>query len=158
MNKILRKHEDYFEEAGKEARRSLCLRDKCGAIIVLDGNIVGRGYNAPPNDDISQRMCKEELVVSFKPKSDRTCCVHAEWRAIIDAIRNKKDISGSTLYFIRVDNSGNLLRSGEPYCTVCSRLVLDTGIKYFALWHDNGVKLYDTKEYNKLSYDFHRKS
>ncbi|MDO8676591.1 MAG: hypothetical protein Q7K16_02990 [Candidatus Azambacteria bacterium] len=158
MTEILRQHENFFEEASKEARKSLCLRDKCGAIIVLNGNIIGKGYNAPPNDDTSRRMCKEDLVATLNPKSDRTCCVHAEWRAIIDAIKNKKDISGSTLYFIRVDSDGNLLKSGKPYCTVCSRLALDTKIKYFALWHDEGIKIYDTKEYDKLSYDFHSKN
>ncbi|MCX6755080.1 MAG: deaminase [Candidatus Nomurabacteria bacterium] len=149
-------HEDYFKEAGIEAEKSLCLRDKCGAIIVLGDKIIGRGFGAPVNDDITQRKCHLNLINSKKPKSDRTCCLHAEWRAIIDAIKNMKDITGSTLYFTRVDEEGNILKSGEPYCTVCSRLALDNGIKYFALWHDDGIKLYNTKEYNDLSYEFHK--
>lgn len=149
-------HEQFFELAGKEAKRSLCLRDKCGAVVVLDGEVVGRGYNAPPGDDLEQRMCEQDFTVSTKPKTDRTCCVHAEWRAIIDAVRNRKDISGSTLYFTRVDGAGSLIRSGQPYCTACSRMALDTGIKYFGLWHEDGIKLYDTKEYNKLSDSFHK--
>lgn len=149
------KDEDYFNEAGKEAAKALCLRDKCGAIIVLEDEIIGRGFNGPAKNDISNRICELELAQSKKPKSDRTCCVHAEWRAIISAIKNRKVVGGSTLYFTRVDSSGNLLRSGEPYCTVCSRLALDNGVKYFALWHDSGIKIYDTKEYNNLSYQFH---
>ena len=149
------KHEDYFKEAGKVARSSLCLRDKCGAVVILDGKIIGRGYNSPPGDDMGQRMCHTDYRVSSKPKSDRTCCMHAEWRAIIDAIRNKKDITGSSLYFTRIDADGNLLRSGDPYCTVCSRIALDVGIKYFGLWQKEGIKMFDTKRYNKLSYDFH---
>ena len=148
-------NEDYFNEAGKVAEQSLCLRDKCGAIVVLKGEIIGRGFGAPANNDITYRKCELNLVNSKKPKSDRTCCIHAEWRAIINAIKNKKDINGSTLYFTRVDEKGNILKSGEPYCTVCSRLALDNGIKYFVLWHESGIKLYDTNEYNELSYGFH---
>lgn len=148
-------NEDFFRGASIVATKALCLRDKCGAIVVLGGEVIGRGHNGPPLDDASNRKCELNLVSSTKPKSDRTCCVHAEWRAIIDAIRNKKDIVGSTLYFTRVDDSGEILKSGMPYCTVCSRLALDTGVKYFALWHESGIVLYDTREYNELSYQFH---
>jgi deoxycytidylate deaminase len=147
--------EDYFKEAAKEAKKSPCLRAKCGSIVLLKNIIVGRGFNSPPNNDITKRKCEISLIKSLKPRSDRTCCVHAEWRAIIDAIKNNKNIKGSILYFTRVDNEGNILKSGQPYCTVCSRLALDNGIEYFALWHDSGVKIYDTDKYNELSYQFH---
>jgi deoxycytidylate deaminase len=152
----MKTHEDYFILAGEEAKKSLCLRDvtgdKCGAVIVLHGEIVGRGYNAPPGDDVTQRRCHLE------PKSDRTCCLHAEWRAILDAVAHGK-AKGATLYFVRVDSEGNVkYTSGAPYCTVCSRLALDTGIAYFALRMKEGAKLWDTKSYNDISYAFHEKS
>jgi deoxycytidylate deaminase len=150
--------EDYFKQAAIEATGALCLRDKCGAIIVLNGNIIGRGSNGPAQNNTKLCKCNLNLVDSPKPKSDRTCCMHAEWRAIIDAIRNTRDLQGSTLYFTRVDQDGNILKSGQPYCTVCSRLALDTGISYFSLWHDSGIKIYDTTEYNELSYQFHFKN
>jgi deoxycytidylate deaminase len=147
--------ENYFKEASLEAKKSLCPKAKCGSIIVLEDIIIGKGYNSPPNNDITKRKCGVNLIKSLKPRSDRTCCVHAEWRAIIDAIKKKNNIQGSTLYFTRVDNKGKIIKSGQPYCTVCSRLALDNGIKYFALWHDSGIKVYDTDEYNELSYQFH---
>ncbi len=149
--------ESYFKEAGKEAKKSLCLRDKCGAVVVLNNEVIGRGFSGPAGG-ISERKCELTFSHSKKPKSDVTCCVHAEWRAIIEAIRNRKDISGSTLYFTRVDEKGNLLKSGEPYCTVCSRLALDSGVKFFALCQEVGIKLFETKEYNDISYQFHLKS
>lgn len=149
------KHEQYFLEAGEVAKHALCLRDKCGAVIVLNGVIIAQGYNAPPNDDVGNRKCDLELRESRKPKSDRTCCLHAEWRAIITAIKSGKILSGSTLYFTRIDEDGNLKRSGSPYCTVCSRLALDVGITHFALWQDAGVAIFTTREYNDLSYQFH---
>ncbi len=150
--------EDYFKQAAIEATNALCLRDKCGAIVVLNGNVIGRGSNGPAQNNTKLCKCNLDLVDSPKPKSDRTCCMHAEWRAIIDAVRNNRDLQGSTLYFTRVDQDGNILKSGQPYCTVCSRLALDTGISYFTLWHDSGIKIYDTTEYNELSYQFHFKN
>ena len=149
-------HEDYFKEAGRVAEKALCLRDKCGAVIVVSGEIIGKGYNAPPLDDIDYRKCHLELAESMKPKSDRTCCMHAEWRAILDALPTGKIID-STLYFVRVDDEGSIKESnGIPYCTVCSRLALDTGIAYFGLWTNEGAKMFETKEYNEISYQFHK--
>lgn len=149
-------HEQYFILAGEEAKKALCLRDHCGAVIISsNGIIIGRGYNAPSSDDVRNRKCDLELRESRKPKSDRTCCIHAEWRAIIGALKTKESLSGSTLYFTRIDEEGKLKRSGDPYCTVCSRLALDVGIEYFALWQKEGIRLYPTDEYNDLSYTFH---
>lgn len=148
--------EQYFEEAVEVAGRSMCQRGRGGSVVVLGGEIIGRGYNAPPNDDEENRMCHTDYRTSSKPKSDRTCCVHAEWRAIFDALKNKGDISGSSIYYTSIDENGEMRKSGKPYCTVCSRLALDNGIKECVLWHDGGIKAYNTKEYNKLSYDFHK--
>lgn len=150
--------EQYFGEAQKEATKALCLRDKCGAVVVKDGVIVGRGYNGPPQDNLEQKKCLSEYPKETKkPKSDRTCCMHAEWRAIIDALKHSNDLKGASLYFARVNNDGTLLPSGEPYCTVCSRLALDVGITHFCLSHEKGSRCYDTNEYNDLSYEFHQK-
>ena len=74
-------HSHFFLEAAKEARKALCLRGKCGAVVVLKGKIIGRGFNGPPGGKIKHRKCHLNLLESAKPKSDRTCCVHAEWRA-----------------------------------------------------------------------------
>jgi len=150
------KNQTFFKAAAKVAEQATCYKAKCGAVIVKSGAVIGKGYNSPPNNDEDNRMCEKEYDYSKKPKYDKTCCVHAEWRAITDALKNHSDkIKGSTLYFMRVDEGGNFTDAGEPFCTVCSRLALDSGIKYFVLWNASGEKNYDTKEYNKLSYDFH---
>jgi deoxycytidylate deaminase len=148
----------FFEEAGKVATQALCLRDKCGAVIVKNNSIIGAGYNAPPCDDVRFRKCELDLRVSKKPKSDRTCCLHAEWRAILDAVKKAGDIAGSTLYFVRVNTDGVIKESdGVPYCTVCSRLALDVGVTSFCLWTKDGAKCYGTDVYNDISYQFHGK-
>ncbi len=144
----------WMERAGEIAREAKCQRAKCGSVIVsIEGIEIGTGYNAPPLDLEENRACHHGWSTLHKPNFDRTCCMHAEWRAILDAIReNPKRLLKSTLYFMRVNDSGELTRAGKPYCTVCSRFALDVGIKNFVLWHESGVTVYPTSEYNRLSY------
>ena len=150
-------HEKYFKEAASVAKRATCYRARCGSVIVSERNvIIGRGYNAPPLGDETQRTCDLEYHTDKKPKSDKTCCVHAEWNAIIDALKNyPEEIEGSTLYFMRIAGDDSFTEAGAPYCTVCSRLALQSGIRWFGLWN-GGPQMIDTKKYNLLSYDFYR--
>jgi len=148
-------HEQYFEQAREVATHAMCHRARCGAVIVKDGEVIGRGYNAPPLEDEAQRMCdRDDFDLTKKVKSDKTCCVHAEWNAILDGLaRNGDKVQGSTLYFMRVDDEGNVTAAGEPYCTVCSRLALQSGVTLFGLWNE-GPEMWDAKEYNLKSYAF----
>lgn len=144
----------WMERAAEIAQNALCLKAKCGTVIVKDDEIIGEGYNAPPLDREENRMCDKE-VCSGKPNYDKTCCMHAEWRAIMDGLkRNSEKLKGSTLYFTRVDDDGKIKKSGKPYCTVCSRMALDAGIEKFVLWHEDGIQEYPTDEYNRLSYEY----
>ena len=87
--------------------------------------------------------------------TDKTCCIHAEQRAIMDALsKNPIKLIGSRLYFIRLDDKDNTSKAGEPYCTICSKMALDVGISEFVLWNDKGVCVYETEEYNILSFQY----
>lgn len=142
-----------IDEAAKIAQKASCLRSKCGSVIVKDGKIIGSGFNSPPGNKALDHCLKDELPQNFK--SDKTCCIHAEQRAIMDtAINNPDKISGACLYFIRLDKDGKKETSGKPYCTICSKLALDSGIKEFVLWHKEGICVYDTTEYNELSFQY----
>ena len=148
-------HQTYFEAAQASAQLATCNRAHCGAVVVSgDGRIIGRGYNAPPRGDESQRMCDSQLDKTIKQNNDKTCCVHAEWNAIIDALKHHADaIEGSALYFMRVDEAGEFTNAGEPYCTVCSRLALESSIATFGLWND-GPEMIPTDVYNQRSYQY----
>lgn len=133
--------EKYMQFAIDMAKKSLCKRSKCGTAIVSDGEVIGSGYNAPALDREDNRMCDHD-----------TCCIHSEWRAMIDMLKNNKNkIKNSKLYFARVDFENNFKFSGKPTCTVCSRLALDIGIDKFLLWTKEGIIEYDTHEYNIIS-------
>lgn len=144
----------WMKKAAEVAEKALCLEAKCGTVIVKNNKVIGEGYNAPPLDTEENRTCDKEFGPG-KPKYDQTCCMHAEWRAILDALRsNPEKIKGSKLYFSRVGLNGVIKKSGKSYCTVCSRMALDAGIEKFVLWHEDGICEYTTHEYNQLSYEY----
>ncbi len=146
---------EYIAKATEVAKSATCECSKCGSVIVQVDEIIGSGFNSPPQDLESQRRCSCSKDSYHKKVTDKTCCVHAEQRAIMDALRkNPKKLLGSRLYFIRLDDNKAPSKAGEPYCTICSKMALDAGIAEFVLWHDKGVCVYDTKEYNTLSFQF----
>lgn len=145
----------WLEVAALMARDAMCLRSKCGSVIVKDGDIIGKGFNSPAHEKESQRRCYSLKDEYHKKVTDKTCCMHAEQRAIMDALRkNPEKLIGSRLYFIRLDKSGIASRAGKPYCTICSKMALDAGVAKFVLWHEKGICVYDTEEYNVLSYEY----
>lgn len=142
----------FFEKVVEVAEQATCNRSKCGSIIVKDGEIIGEGFNSPPANLEGQRRClKKKNEYNFKV-TDKTCCVYAEQRAIMDALKkNSEKIVGSRLYFIRLDENCEIAFAGRPYCTICSKMALDSGVKEFVLYHEEGICVYDTAEYNELS-------
>ncbi len=146
---------EYITQAAEVAKKATCERSMCGAIIVQNNKIIGNGFNSPPRNLKKQRRCSVSKDSYHKRITDKTCCIHAEQRAIMDAlVENPTKLLGSRLYFIRLDSDGIPSRAGDPYCTFCSKLSLDVGIKEFVLWKDEGVCVYDTGEYNELSFKF----
>lgn len=147
--------EIFMQQAAEIAQKATCERSKCGCIIVKAGKIIGKGFNSPPQDLESQRRCRCDKAQYHRKITDKTCCIHAEQRAILDALKSAPDqLSGSDLYFIRLDQEGKISKAGEPYCTICSKMALEVEIRNFHLWHEEGIVAYDTEEYNSLSYQY----
>ncbi|MDD5639307.1 MAG: hypothetical protein PHR47_00675 [Candidatus Pacebacteria bacterium] len=143
----------FIDKAAEIGRNSPCFRSRCGSVIVNNKEIIGLGFNSPPNGKTLDYCLKDDLPNDFK--SDKTCCVHAEQRAIMDALKNNpQKIIGSRLYFIRLDEKGEKTRAGNPYCTICSKMALDVGISEFILWHEKGIYVYNTDEYNNISFNY----
>lgn len=159
--------EYWMQEAAQVALGSCCLRSRCGAVIISKRKpyLIGSGYNSPPGN-VPIDVCLKEQFRRDNVKTDLSCCVHAEQRALFDAAENHKGkMPGSRLYFVRIDEKGVMLPSGRPWCTVCSKLSLDKQLAEFTLWHKEdvwqngwtGICVYGTKEYNDLSMDYWKK-
>ena len=88
-------------EALNIAKQSTCLRAKCGCVIISNNEIIGKGFNSPPSNLESQRRCNNHKENYDKKTTDKTCCIHAEQRAMFDALKNNSEkLQGSKLYFI----------------------------------------------------------
>lgn len=149
----------FLQEALIEAKKATCTRSKVGAVIVKDGIIVGRGFNSPPGNLESQRRCDRKLELLPGFKSDRTCCVHAEQRAIMDAFKNNADkLKGSDLYLARLTGDSLNKEFTKPYCTICSKLILDAGISRTIRSKPEGIVVYESEEYNDESYAYNGES
>jgi deoxycytidylate deaminase len=148
---------DILKRVTEEAKKALCQKARCGSLLVSkDGVIIGKGYNAPPQDNPHYARCSCDKSSYHIKVVDKTCCMHAEQRALLDALKNNSSLlAGSTLYYIRLDCEGNPQTSGKPHCTVCSKLALDLGVEFFALYHSlEKPTLYKTDEYNTLSFSY----
>lgn len=149
--------EYWMERAAEQARRATCERDRCGAVVMRAGKIVGAGFNGPVRGFAPR--CATAKTSPLKPKSDRTCCVHAEWRALLEATQELGGkLRACVLFFTRVERSGEGQRvaSGLPYCTVCSRLAHELGLEYWVLDHGapRGLVEYTAAQYDEISHEF----
>ena len=145
----------YIFEAAKIAQQSCCLRTRCGSVLVKDNEIIGIGFNSPPLNERLEICIKDSLPADFK--SDKTCCIHAEHRSINEALKYHSDkIFGSRMYFTRIDENNQPVKSGKPYCTICSKMSLDAGVSEWVLHHEEGICSYNAKEYNILSFQFRK--
>lgn len=150
----LHEAERLLDLAAEEAKRSSCLRALCGAVVTdKNGVVIGKGGNSLPGGEKPKECLKDHLGAGFK--SDRTCCTHAEARAILDAMKNGT-LEGGSIFFTRIDEEGRRKNSGQPYCTICSKMALEVGLKSFVLAHDFGVVAYPSDFYNDLSFEYGR--
>jgi len=147
--------ERFLKMAGKVALRSTCLRARCGAVIVHNYNVIGEGFNSPPGDLEEQRRCLKDKADLHPDVTDKTCCIPAEQRAIVDALRRKPNkLFASDLYFARIDGKGRIEDCGLPYCTISSKFALDMRLSRVILKHPVGLCAYNAREYNQLSFKY----
>ena len=143
----------FLHKAESMAQKSKCLQAKCGAVIEYKRDIIGQGFNHPANE--ANRRCHLKKS-DYHPKvTDNTCCIHAEQEAITDALTygHIKKLAHSRLYFARIDNVNADIQysKGEPFCTLCSKMALRFKIPEWVLLQEDGIALYDSIEYDRLS-------
>lgn len=136
----------YLDIAETVLERSTCLRRLYGAIIVNKDQIISTGYSGAPRgrlncDDIGK--CRREKMNVPRGERYELCrSVHAEANAIIHAART--DMIGSTLYLVGKEKSTGEYIKGANACSMCKRLVINSGIK-------NVIVRDDKEEFRRIS-------
>jgi dCMP deaminase len=100
--------EDYLKICEIIAAKSHSTRNKVGAVIVKDGNIISFGYNGTPSGFDNQ--CEDENGVT-KPE-----VLHAESNAILKCACSVNSSEGATLYTLL-----------SP-CFECAKLIIQARI------------------------------
>jgi len=142
----LTKH--YLELAAIEATYSKCKKSQRGVIIIKNDIMIGKGHNKPTLENL---CCMREEITD-NGRVELCTAIHAEQMAMIDAANHGFILNGGRMYHIKT-KKGQMVPSGEPSCTVCSRLIYEAGLE-FVLWHKEGYAIYDPKELNELSYRY----
>lgn len=113
--------DEYFMEiAGVVAKRSTCLRNKVGTVIVRDKRILATGYNGAPRDldhclDIG--CIRQQQNIASGTRHELCRAVHAEQNAIIQAALHGVSVEDATLYCTH-----------QP-CILCAKMIINSKIK-----------------------------
>jgi len=138
--------ETWLDVATDVARRSLCTRDRVGAVIVTERNrIVATGYNGPPrafrHDEqpcvdwcprarqaLANRQVDDLHVGVFttplSPSYDDCPSLHAEANALSVCDRSARE--GGTIYVT------------SHTCSACAKLVANSGLRRIVVLHRPG--------------------
>jgi len=113
--------DEYFMEiASVVAKRSTCLRQHVGAVIVKDKRILATGYNGAPSglphcDEVG--CLRDKMAVPSGERQELCRGAHAEQNAIIQAAKFGISVDGGTLY------------STHCPCITCAKIIINAGIK-----------------------------
>jgi dCMP deaminase len=116
----------YLDMAHLIARKSTCRKYQVGAILVKNNNILAMGYNGVHCDNLSNFKCMDEFTAEDMTteegrtkhrKWSETNEIHAECRALLDAMCQQTWQSNSTLY-----------TTLSP-CAHCAKFLLVAGVE-----------------------------
>jgi dCMP deaminase len=118
---VTRKSKDtYFcEIADLVSSRSTCLRNKVGAVLVKESQILSTGYNGAPTglphcDEVG--CIREKLKVPPGERHELCRGLHAEQNAIIQAAYHGVSVKGAKMYC-----------TTKP-CSICTKMLINAGI------------------------------
>lgn len=153
MNERIGKNQYFFSIARQVAQRSTCLRRHVGSIIVDEfDRIIATGYNGAPakqTDCLERGYCyRERNNIPSGEHYEACLSIHSENNALLQAGLNARNCNIYIYAEIRREfEYGDVL--WEPIitypCIMCSRLILNTGIKGVYIYDYDGA-IYNTSQ------------
>lgn len=128
-----------IRRAIEAAQVSPCL-SKRGAAVFLGDDV----YATACNTQVAPFVCVGSESCKLRC---RHTAIHAEQAALLMAglFANGRDM----LHVKVVD--GQLVPSGPPSCTQCSKLIVAAGIRFMWLYHETGWRRYTSTDFHRLS-------
>lgn len=133
--KKLNWNEYFMNIVFETAKRSTCLSEPKGAIIVKSGYIVATGYNGAPSKTVDCAFDRGYCIkrsMGYKSGEGHEFCVavHAELNAILMCAKNGISVNGATMFCTH-----------KP-CQNCMRAIINAGITsvhYVYEYDSNGI-------------------
>ena len=119
--------DEYFMKIAHDvSSRATCIRRKVGAVIVKDKRILSTGYNGVPTGitHCTLETCLRNIYNVPSGQRHELCRgLHAEQNAIIQAAYHGVSIAGAIIYVTH-----------QP-CSICTKMLINAGIKKFIFEH-----------------------
>jgi deoxycytidylate deaminase len=136
---------DALDAAVVAARQSPCAKSQRGVVVFTRSHgVLGSGWNSPP----------APFRCDGSPACRAACnklAVHAEMAAL-HAIRRDGARSRGDLEMLHVKvTDGVPVPSGGPSCWQCSREVLASGVRWFWLLHEDGLRRYAAEDFHAIT-------
>lgn len=126
-----------FRIAEKQAKKSLYLRARIGAVITNKHCVISSACNSVRGYKTPRGFSEEDFPRRWKDS------LHAEQAAILKALNSGKqaDLVGSTLFVTRIKKDGS--KGLAKPCKTCSELILSVGIKRVFYTTEVGADSYE---------------
>jgi len=126
------KDQYYLEIAKAVGDRSTCFRQKGGAVIVKNDQIISTGYVGAPRgtkDCFERGEClRDKLKIPHGTRYEICRSVHAEANAIINAARAGVSLLGGDMYIYSIDPKDGKEIDFFP-CFFCKRMIINAGLR-----------------------------
>jgi len=143
------KDEYYLQIAREIGKRSTCFRNKGGAIIVRDDQIVSTGYIGAPRktkDCLERGEClRNKLGIPHGQRYEICRSVHAEQNAIINAARAGVSLLNGTMYIYIENQKGEKLNSFP--CYICKKMIINAGLERVVCSTKEGAKIFKVSDW-----------
>lgn len=132
--------------------RATCFRNKGGAIIVRDDQIIAAGYVGAPRktkDCLERGEClRDKLKIPHGTRYEICRSVHAEMNAIINAARAGVSLLEGDIFVYCTNRKGENIDSFP--CFICKKMIINAGIKrVVSKTKDGGMKIFLAEDWQK---------
>lgn len=148
----LTKDEYYLNIAKQVAERATCFRNKGGAIIVRDDQIIATGYIGAPRktrDCFERGECiRDKLKIPHGRQYEICRSVHAEQNCIINAARAGVSLFGGDMFIYHRDREGKEMDSFP--CFICKKMIINAGLNSVVCsTKERGIKIFLVEDWIK---------
>lgn len=145
--------EEYYLGIAKQVcKKSTCLRNRYGAVIVRDNQIISTGYCGAPRktkDCAEHGFCfREEKNIPSKQQYEQCRSVHAEMNAIINAARAGVSLFQGDIYIYGENAKTNETKDAFP-CFLCKKMIINAGLEKVICSTDEEIKTYNVIDWVK---------